>query len=213
VCPVTAAVILVHREQGATGVTALLQRSFDYRRIDAKAWLIPTILLPPVATALSYGLQRVRRGPLPSPQVAVLTASVLFLAFLVSALGEELGWSGYAIDPLQARWDALQASILLGVIWAMWHIVPLIQAERAPGWIAWWCLGTVATRVLMVWLYNNTGKSVFAVAVYHAMSNLSWQLLPADYDPQIMGLILAGVAVAVTAIWGPRTLARRKDAS
>jgi membrane protease YdiL (CAAX protease family) len=50
-------------------------------------------------------------------------------------LGEELGWSGYAIDLLQARWGALGAGILLGSVWAVWHFVPLAQVHRSPGWI------------------------------------------------------------------------------
>ncbi len=153
--------------------------------------------------------------PLPTPQFPVLAAPVMFLAFFVAALGEELGWSGYAIDPMQDRWNALQASILLGLVWATWHIVPLVQAHRSPAWIAWWCLFTVASRVLIVWLYNNTGKSVFAAALYHDISNVSWQLFPnygSHYDPRISGLIIAFAAAIVTVVWGPRTLARYRNA-
>jgi hypothetical protein len=56
---------------------------------------------------------------------------------------------------------------------AIWHGVPLVQASQSPAWIAWWCLYTVAARILIVWLYNNAGKSVFAAAVFHAMMNLT----------------------------------------
>src|SRR5262245_24409880 len=72
----------------------------------------------------------------------------MFLALFVAALGEELGWSGYAIDRMQARWNALAASLLLGLLWAAWHWVPLIQAHRPAAWIAWWSLYTVALRVV-----------------------------------------------------------------
>jgi membrane protease YdiL (CAAX protease family) len=109
VCPVTAAVILVWRESGAAGVRALLERSFDYRRIPSKLWYAPVLLLMPAVT-------------------------VLFLIFFIAALGEELGWSGYAIDPMQARYGALRAAILLGIVWAVWHIVAMVQgASRRPG--------------------------------------------------------------------------------
>jgi membrane protease YdiL (CAAX protease family) len=50
--------------------------------------------------------------------------------FFVAALGEELGWSGYAIDALQKKRSACQAAILLGVIGAAWHLVPLAQASE-----------------------------------------------------------------------------------
>lgn len=106
----------------------------------------------------------------------------------IAAEGEELGWSGYAIDRMQDRWGAFPASTLLGLVWAIWHIVPLVQVHRSPVWIAWWCLGTVAARVLIVWLYNNTGKCVFGAAVFHTM-------------------IAAGI---VTVLWGPRTLSRHR---
>jgi membrane protease YdiL (CAAX protease family) len=126
------------------------------------------------------------------------------LAIFILALGEELGWSGYAIDPMQDRWGALPASILLGLVWALWHIVPLVQVHRSPAWIAWWCLGTVAARVLMVWLYNNTGKSVFAMAVFHTTINVTWQLFPirgSYFDPRVNGVIMAIAAAVVVGVW------------
>lgn len=188
VCPVTAAVILVYGAHGTTGVTALLKRSFDYRRIGAKAWYAPIFLLMPGVMVLTYGLMLLMGSPLPPPQLPALVVPAMFLAFFVVALGEELGWSGYAVDPMQARWGALRAGVLLGAVWAAWHIVPLVQADRSPAWIAWWCLFTVAARVLVVWLYNNAGKSVFAVALFHATMNVGWQLFPnhgSHYDPRI----------------------------
>jgi membrane protease YdiL (CAAX protease family) len=74
---------------------------------------------------------------------------------------------------------------------------------------------TVAQRILIVWIYNNAGKSVFAAILFHAMSNLGWQMFPnhgSHYDPRITGLILAFAAAVVTALWGPRTLARYRNA-
>ncbi len=157
---------------------------------------------------------RLVRVPLPVPHFQVLAIPLLFFAFFIGALGEELGWSGYAIDAMQARWTALEAAILLGLVWAVWHWVPLIEAHRSTTWIAWWSLGTVASRVLMTWLYNNTGRSVFGAALYHDMIDLSWQLFPnsgSHWDPRINGLIVAVAAAIVTAVWGPRTLARYRE--
>jgi membrane protease YdiL (CAAX protease family) len=214
-CPLIAAVILVHRETKTAGVTELLTRAFDYQRISAKIWYAPIALLMPGMMVLTYGLMRVAGLPLPTPQFSILAAPVMVLAFFLPALGEELGWSGYVIDPMQERWNALPASVLLGSVWATWHIVPLVQAHRSPAWIAGWCLSTVASRVLIVWLYNNTAKSVFAAVLYHAISNVSWRLFPNDgshYDPRIAGLITAFVAALVTVVWGPRTLAPYSNA-
>jgi membrane protease YdiL (CAAX protease family) len=207
-CPLIAAAILTHREDGTEGVKELLGRAFDYERIRAKAWYLPIILLMPGVMALSYGLLRLMRFPLPAPQLPGLAALFMFLAFFVAALGEELGWTGYAIHPMQDRWNALQASIMLGLVWAVWHIIPFLQAHRSATWIAWQCLCLVASRVLKVWLYNSTGKSVFAVAACHAMQNVSWQLFPnqgSHYDPRMTGLIMALAAFIVTLVWEPRT--------
>lgn len=215
ICPVIAASMLVYRERKSAGVTALLRRAFDYQRIQAKSWYLPILLLMPAVMLVSYGLMRVLRLPLPSPHIPVLAAPVLFLAFFVFALGEEVGWTGYATDPLLARWNALQASLLLGAVWAVWHAVPLVQVHRPLAWIAWWSLGTVASRVLIVWLYTNTGRSVFAAILFHTMSNVSTFLFPnfgSHYDPRITGPILALVAVVVIVVWGPRTLARSSSA-
>ncbi len=215
-CPMTAAAIFVYLENGSAGVKGLLKRAFDFKRVKAKIWYVPTILLMPCIMVLSYVALRLMGVPLPTPQFSVGTLLALFVAFFVGALGEELGWSGYAIDPLQERFGALQGALLLGAVWAVWHYVPLLEAHRSLAFIAWWSLGTVAARVIIVWLYNNTGRSVFIAALFHTMINLTWQLFPINgsyYDPRVTGLLTAIVAVVVVIAWGPRTLARYSNIS
>lgn len=215
VCPATAALILSYRENGTAAVTALLRRSFDYQRIGSKIWYVPIVVLIPGITVLAYGLMRLMGLPLPTPLLSVLTAPLMFLVWFIMGLGEELGWSGYIIDPMQQRWSALQASILLGSVWAIWHIPAIVQAGQSPAYLAWTCLYMVGLRVLLVWLYNNTGKSVFAIALCHTIINVvTWGLVPGNsYDLQrIMALIVAVAAAIVTVVWGPRTLARYRRA-
>jgi membrane protease YdiL (CAAX protease family) len=211
VCPVVAAAILVCRANGWAGVSALLKRSFDFTRIGRKAWLLPLIFLQPGIMVLSYGVLRWTGLPIPLPQFSVWLALALFAIFFIAGLGEELGWSGFVIDPLQERFGALKASLLLGLVWAVWHFIPLLQAHRSWAFIDWWSLGTLTSRVIIVWLYNNTGRSVFVAAVFHAMINLTWQLFPVNgsyYDPRVTGLITAIVTVVVVMVWGPRRLTR-----
>lgn len=211
VCPALAAAIMMFRDDNAAGVIALLKRAFDAERVHANIWYAPTLLLMPVVMTLSYMVLRLRGVPVPPPQITLVSALALFLIFFVSALGEELGWSGYAVDPMQQRWGALTASVVLGVIWAIYHLIGLAQAHRSVEWIAWWSLFTVAARIVIVWLYNNTGSSVFIAAFFHTTINVTWQLFPIHgsfYDPRVTGLITAVVAVIIVAVWGPRTLAR-----
>ncbi len=113
---------------------------------------------------------------------------------------------------MQAKWGALQAAIILGLFWAVWHYPPLMQADRSVGWIAWWSFGSIAVRVIIVWLYNNTGKSVFVASLFHMTINLTWQLFPINgsyYNPFITGLITADVAAVIVTVWGAQTLANR----
>ncbi|MFL7811944.1 MAG: lysostaphin resistance A-like protein [Anaerolineae bacterium] len=215
VCPVIAASVLVGRERGWAGVRELLKRSFDWRRIKEKAWYVPIFLLMPTIMVVQYGLRNPTRLPVPDPRSLATMVVVWLSVFFIAALCEELGWQGYAIDRLQNRWSALAASIVLGTVWATWHIVPLIQLGRTPIQIASQCMDMIATRILIVWIYNNTGRSVFAAALYHAMYNVSTLLLPnygLDYSPTATSILVVIAAATVTFLWGPKKLARYRTA-
>jgi membrane protease YdiL (CAAX protease family) len=177
---------------------------------------VPTIFLPPAIYLLTYGVTRLTGLPLPDkPYIPLLMLPLLFVLFFTLAVGEEVGWTGYVTGPMQERWSALTTSIPLGLVTAIWHFVPLIEMGRTPTWIAWWTLGTVALRTLTVWLYNNTGRSLFAVVVFHATFNVGFAVFPnqgSHWDPAVAGTITAIAAVIVTFLWGSRTLARYRYA-
>jgi uncharacterized protein len=216
VCMVGAASILVYRENGWSGVLVFLERSFDFKRVKAKIWYLPTILLMPCVMVLSYVVMRLMGVALPVPQFSLVTTLILFVVFFVGAVGEELGWSGYAIDPLQDRFGALGGALVLGVVWVVWHLIPLLSVQRSLTWIAWWSLTTVAYRVIITWLYNNTGKSVFVAAVFHAMINVTYLQFPINgsyYDPRVTGLVVTFLAAIITLIWGSKTLVRAPQGS
>jgi membrane protease YdiL (CAAX protease family) len=215
--PLIAALILVYREDGQAGTSRLLSRIFDLKRIKPRVWYVPTIFLLPASFLLTYGVTRLLGLPLPhQPYVPVLLIPLLFVLFFVLAVGEEVGWTGYATDPMQERWSALTTGIAVGSVCAIWHFVPLVQMGRTLPWIAWWALGTVALRILTVWLYNNTGRSLFAAIVFHATSNVSFAVFPnfgSHWNPAVAGAITAVMAVVVTFLWGSETLARFRYAS
>lgn len=196
-----AALFLAYRRDHLPGFWQLLGRTCDFRRIKP-GWLLVILLVNPVMAVLAYGLVRAGGRPLPLPAPPTLGLLPMFAFFLIGALAEEVGWSGYATEPLQQRWGTALAGIGLGAVWAVWHFVPLLQAQRALAWIVWWSLGTIALRALMTWLYMNAGRSVFGAALFHAMINLCWQLFPVNgsyYDPRVFGLITLCLAVAVYA--------------
>jgi hypothetical protein len=211
-CPGAAALLRVSREQGGEGVRALLARAFDWRAACAHYAFLPVLLLSALIGVLCFAGLRLSGIAVPMPHPSLRSVAALAPVFFIGALGEELGWSGYALDPLQARCGALRAALLLGVAWAAFHLVPLLQVHRSAGWIGAWAVGTVAGRVVMVWLYNHTRRSVLAVTLYHAISNLSWQLFPIHgsyFDPRLDALWLVLIAGTVTALTDRDTLMRR----
>lgn len=207
VCPGIAAAILVYREGKAAALVALLKRSFAVDRIG-RGWYLLVVLLMPGVSGLTYGAMRLLGSSPPTPSLSLPATPLIMLIFVLAGLAEELGWSGYATDPLRARWSALGAAILIGLVWAAWHYPPLLQAQRSLGWIAWWTVYTVGLRVLIVWLYANTGRSVVAAALFHASTNVSGITFAVYFDPRITGLIVAVAAAIVAIFWGPRTLSR-----
>lgn len=205
VSPIIAGCYCTYREDGLTGVKELLKRTFDYKKVERRIWYLPTLFLMPTVMGIEYGILWLMHRPNPDMQISFPMSLGFFFIFFIAAVGEEIGWHGYVIDRMQARWNALSASILLGIVWAVWHIIPMIQMQEPPVWITWQCINIATTRILMVWIYNNAGKSVFVTILFHAMYNVSTLLFA--YDPFIVTPILIAVVLVVSFLWGPKTLA------
>lgn len=218
--PLTAAAILVYRKEGSDGAKRLLRRVFDYKRIKQKIWYVPIVLLNFLLFLLIYGTMKILGRTLPAKtHIPLLKIPFLFVLFFALAVGEEIGWTGYAIDPLQERWSSLKASIILGLVSMIGHYPSMLVQGRGLKWIAWSTFGGTGLRVLMVWLYNNTGKSVFAVILFHAMHNICRVAFPTDQTHKplvdhedVYYSILAITAAIVTFLWGRKTLARYRYA-
>jgi len=208
-CPTLAAAGVALRQGGGKQVRALFGRVLDAGNAGWR--LLPIILINPALFGLAFLVSRFLGTDIPDPAFSAMQALALTALFLPSAILEEIGWTGFALDRLQTVVSPLLASLGLGLFWALWHYPALLEVGRAPAWIAWWTVWTVSSRVIMVWLYNNAGRSVFALAAYHASSNLCWQLYPVNgswFDPRISGLVTLGLAAALTA-WAVRGSGRR----
>jgi len=177
---------------------------------------VPIIFLPFLLYFLIYLIIYFTGLPLANNlHIPYKSIPVLFSFFFLGAIGEEVGYMGYAIDTMQARFGALSASILMGIPWAIWHYPSIIKQGHNLTWIAWGTLGTVAVRVLIVWIYNNTGKSLFACILFHTMLNLGRPLFPRDElhnplvdYPYVHYSMIAITAVIVVFLWGSKTLER-----
>ena len=208
--PGIAAVVLVYRNNQLSAVSRLLHRAFDFDRIRVRKWYFVFVLFNPVVAIIAYGVLRSLGIEVPAPSLPKLFVVVLMsLSFFVAALGEEIGWTGYATERLLRRWGLIPTGLSLGLVWAVFHFILLAQANHSLDWIAWWSLGTLILRTVMVWLYSRAGSSVFAAAVFHTMINLSWQLFPIHgsyYDPRVFSIVLLALAILLAAArqLGPR---------
>jgi membrane protease YdiL (CAAX protease family) len=152
-----------------------------------------------------------------------LVVQLVVANLVISGFSEELGWRGFALDRLQTRWSALTASLILGGMHALWHtplffIPGISQGEMGPFSLDYflflWMVPMGA--VLMTWVYNNTQRSILSAVLLHFFQNFSLNLLsglrgamPAGYSA-VFAVVLTLLALAVTAGWGARTLARRR---
>ena len=215
VSPIVAALVLTTSSDGLVGVRNLLGRAFDFGRIRARAWYLVIFLLLPTTMVVEYAILQLTGATVPGPRFDIPELPLTFAFFFIAAILEEVGWSGYAIDRLQHRRSALGAALLLGTVWGAWHLPAILEmpAAHSPDWIAWQVGNQIVIRILIVWIYNNTGRSVFGAILFHAMLNLSTLVLfpvyGSYYDPFVADALLAVVAAVVVFVWGPRTLARR----
>ena len=211
--PLVSAAILASRGRGRRGIKQLLRRIFDFKRITARRWYAPVLLLAPLIFLLSIGAMLLAGVPLPPSMAPLIALPAVFLIFFLMATGEEVGWMGYAFEPMQARAGALRAALVLGMIWALWHVPFFVFMMPDPIVAGAQFLMLVGNRVLVAWVFNNTGKSVFAAILFHAMDNTALVSLP-DVNAiapwgtvTLCGLTLIAAAV-VTLLWGRQTLAR-----
>lgn len=212
--PIIAACILVYYEEGSLGVKKLLKRILDFPIISKKRWYLPIICLPILMYFLIYIIIYLTGFPLPKDlNIPFKSFPFLFVIFFIGAICEETGYMGYAIEPMQKQFGALGAGILIGIPWAVWHYPSIIQQGHNAYWIAWATVGTVAVRVLIVWIFNNTQKSLFACILFHTMLNVGRPLFPKDVNhnplvdyPEIHYSLIAVIAVIIIFFWGSKTL-------
>ena len=101
-------------------------------------------------------------------------AVFLVVLTLTDGVGEELAWRGFALPRLVQRYSALVASVVLGVLWGLWHL-PLLFTEGTAlfGQPIWLLLADiVAKSILFTWVFLLTRGSVLIAALLHATTNL-----------------------------------------
>ena len=148
-----------------------------------------------------------------------LSAGAALSYFLIGiplfTLTEELAWRGFALPRLQATLPALPASLVLGAVWALWHIPTFLLPSQAVSAVpyAGFVLFVLAQSVLTTWLFNRTSGSVLIAGVFHAASDAVYAGSGVISGDGRLFWIVTGLgcvaAVAVTLVEGPATLAGR----
>lgn len=217
--PFIAALVLTHLRESRAEQRSFWARAFDPRRIHG-AWWIAALLMHPAIVLLSFAIDGALGGTMPPVKAQAHSvigwATFFFFVFWFGPLPEEMGWRGFALDRLQMRMSALTASLVLGSVWALWH-VPLFfvpgsfQAGIGFGTTRFWIflVSMVPLSVLMTWVYDNTRRSTLSAVLIHYTGNLCGALWPkTDRVAGIEVVLLTLAAAAVVYGWGARDLAR-----
>ncbi|MEO1080656.1 MAG: CPBP family intramembrane glutamic endopeptidase [Pseudomonadota bacterium] len=202
IVPTLVAAFVTARRRGSAAVWALFRRAIDIQQLSPWAWPVALCTMPTVMLASGLWLT-VSGQDIPQFEFNPGQTVILLGVFFLAATAEEIGWTGFATDPLLRSTGIFTTGLLIGAAAALWHFIPLTQADRSISWIAWWTLGTVMRRILMVWVYARGGGSVFGASLFHAMSNVSWMLFPimgSHYDPRSTALASTLIVVLVAAI-------------
>ncbi len=208
--PLLAAVIVAAWTGGAAGLRDLLSRLTRWR--IGWGWLAaafsPLAVFGVVALAMRLvaGNWQAASG---FGQVAELPGLHWLAGWLVwiliSGLGEETGWRGFALPRLQARYSARDASFRLGLLWAGWHAPTFFyNYELSLFFIFAFVAGIVAGAITLTWLYNGTGGSLLATILWHGTYNA---VVAGSSGVVAAAVILASVLIIRR--YGPETLSPR----
>jgi membrane protease YdiL (CAAX protease family) len=217
--PSLLAVFLTWKKEGLSGLRILGQRIIQFKL--GWRWYGYTLLIVMAGTTGQLAIYKLLGNNF---------NGILFLAqlgnslplLILGPLSEEIGWRGYALGRLQTRWNALTSSLIVGLVWAMWHL-PLFmmagtsQHELGLPFIGF-MVGFMANSILYTWLYNNTKQSLWSAILLHWLYTYAVQVVYTgvnrsplynwlEYLPYVV------IAIVVVFIWKPQTLSRLQKIS
>lgn len=220
--PLVASLAVSSYEAGTAGRRALLTQLLRWRLPGR--WYARAVLGPVLLAATAFGMWVGTGGSAPPTEAlaqwTLLPVFFLYILLVGGGVGEELGWRGYALPRLQHRYGALIASLILGLIWAGWHIPAWFTHGSGQDAISFpvFVVSATAAAIILTWLYNSTGGSLPLVILAHTVFNLCstgpWFralfTLPPDQrglDPfDLLTIVVVVTALGVVVLTEPRTL-------
>lgn len=225
--PTLAAVIAAGKTRGREGIRTLF-RKLTIARVGV-GWYLFAIFGLAVMYIGAILLYNLFHSSMPIPILSKntppfsspfeLLPQIIVLFLIVGIVnGEELGWRGFALPRLQTKYNALTASLILGVIWSVFHL-PLFFTLTGSSQSDWsffnFLISTIAMTVLYTWMYNNTRGSVLLAYLFHAAANTWAQVFSIDHANQSLNWIVTGLLVIAAAIvvaaTGAEYLSRRSN--
>lgn len=196
--PTLAAIVAARREGGMAAVRDVFRGLRAWRA--APIWWLLAFTLP----ALVYGVARAAYGL--TPRAADLPWYFLperpeqIAGLFLVPLGEEIGWRGYALPRLIARHGARRATLVMSLLWALWHVPMFVAVGDSPLGVAVSLAFIAVGNVSFTWLYRRGGGSLLLAVAYHFGAHLdaSTHALPADATPVTIhtaGFAVLGVAL------------------
>jgi uncharacterized protein len=215
--PSLAAILLTALAEGSAGVRALLRPVLKWQ-VGARWYLFAVGYIPAVKLTAAL-LHRAVTGAWPrfgeEPWYVIPAAIAVSTPFQA---GEEIGWRGYALPRLAERFGLGRASLLLGLIWAFWHLPQfyIVEADTYGQSFPLFVLQVTALSVAIAWLYARTGGSLLLVMLFHAAVNNAKDIVPSTVPGATnpFGLstsLVAWLTVALLWICAAWFLARMPD--
>lgn len=190
--PAIAALSLIGLRTGATGIRRFLSRLLLWRA-PAAWWAFLLVGIPAVFYAGAAMAGRLH-SVFPFDAVGPALGAMVFMVVLGPV--EEFGWRGFALPLLQRRYSPLWASLILGLIWGLWHL-PAFFLSGTPqsGWgFTPFLLGSIALSVIVTPLFNRARGSILLAAFYHyQMINPLWP----DAQPYDTWILIPVAAIIV----------------
>ena len=193
VAPSVAGLVITVRTEGRDAVRRLV-RSLVNGRLPFR-WYLFTLVLPLAVTALSIGLvdrDAATWRPFALGSVLRNMPVVYALALPFGPLGEELGWRGYALPRLLARFGPVSATLIIGVMWTFWHVPMMLWMPGAsiPDFmglttfsVAVYLGQITAISAVMTLIYLRTGGSVLMAVLAHLAFNTAGSVVFAGLPP------------------------------
>ncbi len=216
--PSLIAFIITFKNEGKHGAKQLFNRVL---KVKLGYWYLPIFLIIPVLLVLAHILNMILFGA-SFPQTGLLSEPwwipIVFLIFFILQFSEEFGWRGYALDRLQSRWDAFISSLIIGVLWATWHL-PMFLSNGFPHYENHLPFGQlfitlITASIIITWLQNNCKGSLVPAFIIHSFINFSGEVLPlieknkeavGDYTAwMIVNVLLIITSIFILVVWGKK---------